>query len=396
MFYRLFMITMMIITRGRKTGMGFNAEFNTGGEIWFSKVIDQFNEKSYQGDASKCLYDDRHLDGGWNETFLFGYGYTLHYCDRNGTLQRIFLGLSEIRGSHTGSLIRRETQKMLSDYGLSVDKLFNMVIDGASNMEKAFKDVFEVDGLQFLDEDEDCEFVDGIDDENTTENIPEVDVIICSAFPSRVKCLAHSLQLAFVDELRMSVLPSSAYLKMMDVENSSSPAIADKLEEIMDKRFEFFMNPDSLDFDPLFLMDAVFDPNTAWQLFEEDFNIRFEQPEVMEEPASVVCLDATLDRLMEESARKQASQRKQKEPNRGKSWVVQILKRVIGMNPFGKEKIDSLKYWTSQIDTEGLWSGFSRKPDWPPLVIATEPSWICSILSWTSTAIGMFSFLIML
>uniref|UniRef100_A0A915E9X7 HAT C-terminal dimerisation domain-containing protein n=1 Tax=Ditylenchus dipsaci TaxID=166011 RepID=A0A915E9X7_9BILA len=178
----------------------------------------------------------------------------------------------------------------------------------------------------------------------------------------------------FVDVLRrvqteksVSISLCYGYLKIIYdslvrfKQNSSSPAIADKLEEIMDKRFECFMNPDSLDFDPLFLMAAVFDPNTAWQLSEEDFNVAvnsiqnligFEQPEVMEEPASVVCLDATLDRLMEEYARKQASQRKQKEPNRGKSWVVQIWQRVIGMNPFGKEKIDSLKYWTSLIETE--------------------------------------------
>uniref|UniRef100_A0A915DU11 HAT C-terminal dimerisation domain-containing protein n=1 Tax=Ditylenchus dipsaci TaxID=166011 RepID=A0A915DU11_9BILA len=346
-------------------------------------------------------------------------------------------------------------------------------------MGKAFKDVFEVDvNLQFLDEDEDCEF-DGIDDENTTENIPEVDVIICSAFPLRVKCVAHSLQLAIVDEFRMCVLPSSAYSKMMDVvrafrksplaiqeldeatgkallsvsntrwsyqilgiqryleleedvraiaksrnmnpptsieveflrqvhslmkmfvdvlrrvqteksvsislcygylktiydslvrfkQNSSSPAIADKLEEIMDKRFECFMNPDSLDFDPLFLMAAVFDPNTAWQLSEEDFNvavnsiqnlIRFEQPEVMEEPASVVCLDATLDRLMEEYARKQASQRKQKEPNRGKSWVVQILQRTslieTEVQPVAKLALEVLSVSISSAPVERIFS----------------------------------------
>uniref|UniRef100_A0A915DCL8 HAT C-terminal dimerisation domain-containing protein n=1 Tax=Ditylenchus dipsaci TaxID=166011 RepID=A0A915DCL8_9BILA len=224
-------------------------------------------------------------------------------------------------------------------------------------MGKAFKDVFEVDvNLQFLDEDEDCEFVDGIDDENTTDNIPEVDVIICSAFPLRVKRVAHSLQLAIVDEFRMCVLPSSAYSKMMDVVRAfrKSPLAIQELDEATGKA----------------LLSVS---NTRWsyqilgiqryleQLSEEDFNvavnsiqnlIRFEQPEVMEEPASVVCLDATLDRLMEEYARKQASQRKQKEPNRGKSWVVQILQRVIGMNPFGKEKIDSLKYWTSLIETE--------------------------------------------
>uniref|UniRef100_A0A915D6W3 HAT C-terminal dimerisation domain-containing protein n=1 Tax=Ditylenchus dipsaci TaxID=166011 RepID=A0A915D6W3_9BILA len=307
---------------------------------------------------------------------------------------------------------------MLSEYGLSVDKLFKVVTDGASNMGKAFKDVFEVDvNLQFL----------------MRMRTANSSMGLMTKYDRKYSG-AHSLQLAIVDEFRMCVLPSSAYSKMMDVvrafrksplaiqeldeatgkallsvsntrwsyqilgiqryleleedvraiaksrnmnpptsievesdenfvdvfcrvqtEKSVSislcygktlllPPLADKLEEIMDKRFECFMNSDSLDFDPLFLMAAVFDPNTAWQLSEEDFNvavnsiqnlIRFEQPEVMEEPASVEASEPT------------KTERPIEEIMGGTNIATSNRNESLWQG-----KIDSLKYWTSLIETE--------------------------------------------
>uniref|UniRef100_A0A915E7W2 DUF4371 domain-containing protein n=1 Tax=Ditylenchus dipsaci TaxID=166011 RepID=A0A915E7W2_9BILA len=52
----------------------------------------------------------------------------------NGILRCVFLGLCELNGSHTGTAIRREVNKMLAEYGLSMKDVFKVITDGASNM----------------------------------------------------------------------------------------------------------------------------------------------------------------------------------------------------------------------------------------------------------------------
>ena len=99
-------------------------------DIWTDKGL----KHSYMGILSKNIFCDR-----LENSYLLGF--TLHFCDVDANLQRIFLGLKEIKGSHTGNLIRRETEKTLSEFGLSMEKLFKVVTDGASNMSKAFKDI---------------------------------------------------------------------------------------------------------------------------------------------------------------------------------------------------------------------------------------------------------------
>uniref|UniRef100_A0A915EAV8 Uncharacterized protein n=1 Tax=Ditylenchus dipsaci TaxID=166011 RepID=A0A915EAV8_9BILA len=70
---------------------------------------------------------------------------TLHYCDASAILRRAFLGLQQLKGSHTGQLIRRETEKILAEYGLSLFNAFKVVTDAGSNMIKGFNEIRAVD-----------------------------------------------------------------------------------------------------------------------------------------------------------------------------------------------------------------------------------------------------------
>uniref|UniRef100_A0A915E7L4 BED-type domain-containing protein n=1 Tax=Ditylenchus dipsaci TaxID=166011 RepID=A0A915E7L4_9BILA len=70
---------------------------------------------------------------------------TLHYSDQQAFLQRVFLGLKQLEGSHTSFVIRRETEKLLTEYGLNLSSAFKVVTDAGSNMVKGFSDVRAVD-----------------------------------------------------------------------------------------------------------------------------------------------------------------------------------------------------------------------------------------------------------
>uniref|UniRef100_A0A915EIE9 BED-type domain-containing protein n=1 Tax=Ditylenchus dipsaci TaxID=166011 RepID=A0A915EIE9_9BILA len=56
-------------------------------------------------------------------------GVTLHYSDQQAFLQRVFLGLKQLEGSHTSFVIRRETEKLLTEYGLNLSSAFKVVTD---------------------------------------------------------------------------------------------------------------------------------------------------------------------------------------------------------------------------------------------------------------------------
>uniref|UniRef100_A0A915CP38 DUF4371 domain-containing protein n=1 Tax=Ditylenchus dipsaci TaxID=166011 RepID=A0A915CP38_9BILA len=80
-------------------------------------------------------------------------GVTHHFRDGNGILRRLFLGLCELNASHTGTAIRRELNKMLAEYGLSIKDVFKVITDGASNMANAFRDVCSLEVMiQYLED----------------------------------------------------------------------------------------------------------------------------------------------------------------------------------------------------------------------------------------------------
>uniref|UniRef100_A0A915EI48 PHD-type domain-containing protein n=1 Tax=Ditylenchus dipsaci TaxID=166011 RepID=A0A915EI48_9BILA len=60
-------------------------------------------------------------DSGLKNAYL---GVTLHFVDADTVLQQIFLGLRQLEGSHTSHLIKRETEKLLQVYGISLSNAF--------------------------------------------------------------------------------------------------------------------------------------------------------------------------------------------------------------------------------------------------------------------------------
>uniref|UniRef100_A0A915ES43 HAT C-terminal dimerisation domain-containing protein n=1 Tax=Ditylenchus dipsaci TaxID=166011 RepID=A0A915ES43_9BILA len=113
----------------------------------------------------------------------------------DATLRRIFLGLRQLHGSHTSALIRRETEKLLQEYGLNMSCAFKIVSDGGSNVVKAFNDIRTIESI--VDEHEGEE---GTEDpqEDAEEDYQSLDFLIGIAFPLRVNCFAHALQLSSV------------------------------------------------------------------------------------------------------------------------------------------------------------------------------------------------------
>uniref|UniRef100_A0A915DC86 HAT C-terminal dimerisation domain-containing protein n=1 Tax=Ditylenchus dipsaci TaxID=166011 RepID=A0A915DC86_9BILA len=61
-------------------------------------------------------------------------GVTHHFRDGNGILRRLFLGLCELNASHTGTAIRRELNKMLAEYGLSIKDVFKVITEEARSV----------------------------------------------------------------------------------------------------------------------------------------------------------------------------------------------------------------------------------------------------------------------
>uniref|UniRef100_A0A915DFG9 HAT C-terminal dimerisation domain-containing protein n=1 Tax=Ditylenchus dipsaci TaxID=166011 RepID=A0A915DFG9_9BILA len=95
-------------------------------KVFLSKLLHRFS-----------LTCDIWSDSGLKNAYL---GVTLHFVDAEANLRRVFLGLRQLNGSHTSSLIRRETEKLLQEYGLTFSSAFKVVTDGGSNVVKGFND----------------------------------------------------------------------------------------------------------------------------------------------------------------------------------------------------------------------------------------------------------------
>uniref|UniRef100_A0A915DUI1 HAT C-terminal dimerisation domain-containing protein n=1 Tax=Ditylenchus dipsaci TaxID=166011 RepID=A0A915DUI1_9BILA len=108
-------------------------------KVFLSKLLHRFS-----------LTCDIWTDSGLKNAYL---GVTLHFVDAEANLRRVFLGLRQLNGSHTSSLIRRETEKLLQEYGLTFSSAFKVVTDGGSNVVKGFNDDRSVI-LTIVDEEE--------------------------------------------------------------------------------------------------------------------------------------------------------------------------------------------------------------------------------------------------
>lgn len=56
-------------------------------------------------------------------------------------VSRIFLGICELKSSHTRELILAETKTLFLNYDLTLKDIFCIVTDNASNVIKAFKPI---------------------------------------------------------------------------------------------------------------------------------------------------------------------------------------------------------------------------------------------------------------
>uniref|UniRef100_A0A915CSX3 HAT C-terminal dimerisation domain-containing protein n=1 Tax=Ditylenchus dipsaci TaxID=166011 RepID=A0A915CSX3_9BILA len=123
-------------------------------------------------------------DRGLNNSYL---AVTLHYCDQSAVLRRVFLGLSKLMSSHSRDLIRRETEIVVDTYRVLLRKVFEVVADGGSNTVKSFRDIISIDCDDYLD------------------------LSIQSAFPLRIGCSAHALQLVIVSMFKKNFATHSGY-----------------------------------------------------------------------------------------------------------------------------------------------------------------------------------------
>uniref|UniRef100_A0A915E6M4 HAT C-terminal dimerisation domain-containing protein n=1 Tax=Ditylenchus dipsaci TaxID=166011 RepID=A0A915E6M4_9BILA len=151
-------------------------------------------------------------DRGLKNAYL---GVTLHYSDQQAFLQRVFLGLKQLEGSHTSFVIRRETEKLLTEYGLNLSSAFKVVTDAGSNMVKGFSDVRAVDvegECSEQDENDEQEEYAGADQDYET-----MDLLLVSAFPLRMNCFAHALQLVIMECFKDCLSKVPGYATMIQM-----------------------------------------------------------------------------------------------------------------------------------------------------------------------------------
>lgn len=120
---------------------------------------------------------------------------------KNWELKMHTLSFRHFSGHHTGQQIRQAFEAELSKRGVAASQIGSVVCDNASNMTKAFNmSVIFVDKWlpKVLESD------DAGDPEGNPEECPTSEVDVSAALPAcrRMRCTAHTLQLAINDAIR--------------------------------------------------------------------------------------------------------------------------------------------------------------------------------------------------
>ena len=138
----------------------------------------------------------------WTSRRMHGYfAVTVHFITQEWKMKSYLLCCRQLKGSHTGENIRLEYENIIEEYGIE-EKVFKAVTDNGSNMVKAFKLTFEE--LKILnDNDHSDTESDQDDDEIGTDDLLDLPVDLEWAL-SRIKCFAHTLQLAVKDGIDSS------------------------------------------------------------------------------------------------------------------------------------------------------------------------------------------------
>uniref|UniRef100_A0A915E973 Transposase n=1 Tax=Ditylenchus dipsaci TaxID=166011 RepID=A0A915E973_9BILA len=110
-------------------------------------------------------------------------------------------GIAPPEFSHTAEYIRAETEELLQVYGLDLSKVFKVVTDNGSNMKNAFMDETQLvpNADEFNDDDWDED-----EDEDFDPFVDES--ILRDAFPRRLSCFAHTLQLVLMKIFKLETL----------------------------------------------------------------------------------------------------------------------------------------------------------------------------------------------
>uniref|UniRef100_A0A915D9C1 Uncharacterized protein n=1 Tax=Ditylenchus dipsaci TaxID=166011 RepID=A0A915D9C1_9BILA len=299
-------------------------------------------------------------DKSLNNSYL---GVTLHYCDQAAVLRRVFLGLSKLTGPHTGDLIRRETEIILDNYRLPLRKVFKVVTDGGSNMVKGFRDIISIDVcLQWLDQGE-C----GNDEEDEEEYQYDstLDLSIQSAYPLRIGCFAHALQLVIMTMFKKNFASHSGYQTFCALTNQfrRSTTAKEELKSACGKQILLSSNTrwaSQIVAIGRFLEIKEYALEIAelknWEYpTESEIKVNIEDV-ALEQQLQVGCdLNSTLDQLLGEVAIESRNSGSNSSQISANSLLDQMLHRVRSATTVGRDSIDALniglRFW---IQTQEL------------------------------------------
>uniref|UniRef100_A0A915CV50 Transposase n=1 Tax=Ditylenchus dipsaci TaxID=166011 RepID=A0A915CV50_9BILA len=158
------------------------------------KLKHQFSNLTIRPSITVDIWTDESLKNSY-------LGVTMHLIKVN-SLQRVFLGLRHLKFSHTAEYIRAETEELLQVYGLDLSKVFKVVTDNGSNMKNAFMD--ETQLVTNADEFNDDDWM-----KMRTKTLTLFD-----AFPRRLSCFAHTLQLVLMKIFKKNLVQAPAFVKM--------------------------------------------------------------------------------------------------------------------------------------------------------------------------------------
>ena len=151
-------------------------------------------------------------------------GVTCHFLTRSWQLESVLLCCSHLQSRHTGDNILAEFEATVEKYSI-VQRVFQVVTDNASNMQKAFPDSVSLPSFDIETDEEDLiDSGDPLDsgeesDEQSGDEIGNFASFDLALGPKRIGCFAHTLQLYVKDGLAQCAILSRVLTKAAKVVN---------------------------------------------------------------------------------------------------------------------------------------------------------------------------------
>jgi len=154
----------------------------------------------------------------------------------------VLLCCSHLQSRHTGDNILAEFEATVEKYGI-VQRVFRVVTDNASNMQKAFPDSVSLPSFDIETDEEDLiDSGDPLDsgeesDEQSGDEIGNFASFDLALGPKRIGCFAHTLQLCVKDGLAQCAILSRVLTKAAKVVNHirKSTSATVKMETVFGK-----------------------------------------------------------------------------------------------------------------------------------------------------------------